>query len=149
MVSFARIVSALLVSSFASVAWGIIFQAPRRRLVFIGMCGGVGWCAWVIAQGFGWSDVSRTLAGAFVVGVIGEVFARVLREPATVFITSGIVPLVPGAASFAAMQAFVIGDFIGGVSLVTQALFAAGAIAAGLSFASPLVRGLFSLKRRR
>jgi len=84
-----------------------------------------------------------------VVGLTGELFARLLREPATVFITSGIVPLVPGAVSFAAMQSFVVGDYLGGVSLAAQALLAAGAIAAGLAFASPLVRGAFMIFRRR
>lgn len=149
MVSFSHIIAALGVSFVASVAWGIIFRAPRRRLGFIGLCGGLGWCAWVIGEGMGLSDVSRTLLGAFVVGLSGEVFARVFREPATVFITAGIVPLVPGAASFAAMQAFVVGNYLDGLSLATQALLAASAIAAGLAFASPLVRAASAVLRRR
>lgn len=144
-----RWLAPFLTASIASLAWAVLFQVPRARLLLAGLVGGAGWVAWSIAEAFGWQIVGRTLFGALVVGLTGEVMARLLREPATVFITSGIVPLVPGATSFAAMQAFVVGDYLQGLSLTTQALLAAGAIAAGLAIATPAVRGVFILVRRR
>jgi uncharacterized membrane protein YjjB (DUF3815 family) len=138
-----------LTATVASLAWAVLFQVPRRRLLLSGLVGGGGWMAWLIAKAFGWQIIGRTLFGALVIGLCGELLARLVREPATVFITSGIVPLVPGATTFAAMQAFVVGDYLAGISQTTEALLAAGAIAAGLAIAAPLVRGVFLLFRRR
>lgn len=137
------------VATVASLSFGVIFQVQRSRLLLCGLVGGCGWLARVAAEQLGWQIVGWTLLGALVVGCLGEVLARVLREPATLFLTPGIVPLVPGATTFAAMQAFVVGDYTQGLSLTTAALLAAGAIAAGLAIATPLVRGFFGLLRRR
>lgn len=138
-----------LTASAASLAWSVLFQVPRARLVLSGLVGGMGWMAWLAAEALGWQIVGRTLFGALVIGLCGEILARILKEPATVFLTSGIVPLVPGATTFAAMQSFVVGDYLQGLSLTTEALLAAGAIAAGLAIATPVVREMFILLRRR
>lgn len=138
-----------LIAAIASVAFGVIFQVQPSRVLLCGLVGGLGWLAWLSAGALGWQIVGRTLFGALTVGFAGEVLARLLREPATLFLTSGIVPLVPGATTFAAMQAFVIGDYLEGLSLTTEALLAAGAIAAGLAIATPLTRGGFRLFGRR
>ncbi len=138
-----------LVAFVASVAFAVIFQVQPSRVLLCGLVGGMGWLAWLAAGELGWQIVGRTLFGALTVGCAGEILARVLREPATLFLTSGIVPLVPGATTYAAMQAFVVGDYVLGLSLTTEALLAAGAIAAGLAIATPLTRGGFSLFGRR
>ena len=132
----------------ASLCWGILFSGPRRRLFFAGLVGSIGWAAWLIGESYGLATVGRTLVGAVCVGIAGEVFARLLREPATVFLISGIVPLVPGVGSYNSMQAFVVGDYLLGISLAAEALLAAGAIAIGLALATSLARGAFSLARR-
>jgi uncharacterized membrane protein YjjB (DUF3815 family) len=119
----------------ASTAWGVIFRAPKKRIL--------------LASAGGLEIVGRTALGAFAVGISGEIIARICHEPATVFLTPGIVPLVPGITVYAAMQAFVAGDYLGGLSLATETLLAAGAIAGGLAVATSLVRAVFRLLKRR
>jgi len=138
----------LTLAFIASTAWGVIFRAPKRRVPLAGLTGALGWLGWMLAQALGFEIVGRTALGALAVGISGEIIARICHEPATVFLTPGIVPLVPGVTIYAAMQAFVVGDYPGGLSLATQALLAAGAIAGGLAVATSLVRALFRLLRR-
>lgn len=138
-----------LIAFVASSAWSVIFRAPKQRLVLAGLTGALGWMGWMLAESAGLEIVGRTAIGAFAVGISGEIIARLKHEPATIFLTPGIVPLVPGVTVYSAMQAFVVGDYTGGLSLATEALFAAGAIAGGLAVATTLVRTLFRLRRRR
>ena len=133
----------------ASTAWGVIFRAPKKRILLAGLTGALGWMGWLLASAGGLEIVGRTALGAFAVGISGEIIARIWHEPATVFLTPGIVPLVPGVTVYAAMQAFVAGDYLGGLSLATETLLAAGAIAGGLAVATSLVRAVFRLLKRR
>ena len=135
------------IACLAALAWGILFRVPRRCIPWAGLAGGIGWLGWMLADACGLQIIGRTVIGALAVGISGEILARRLRQPTTVFLTPGIVPLVPGATSFAAMQAFVVGDYIEGMSLSTEALLAAGAIAAGLALSTSLVRTAYKLKK--
>jgi uncharacterized membrane protein YjjB (DUF3815 family) len=137
-----------LIAFVASSAWAVIFRAPKQRIALAGLTGALGWMGWILAESAGLAIVGRTAIGAFAVGISGEIIARLKHEPATVFLTPGIVPLVPGITVYAAMQAFVVGDYVGGLSLAAEALFAAGAIAGGLAVATTLVRALFRLRAR-
>lgn len=136
------------IAFLASTAWGVIFRAPKQRIALGGLTGALGWMGWLLAEAAGLEIVGRTALGAFAVGISGEIIARRWHEPATIFLTPGIVPLVPGVTVYAAMQAFVVGDYSGGVSLATEALLAAGAIAGGLAVATSLVQAAFRPIRR-
>ncbi|HHW99495.1 MAG TPA: threonine/serine exporter [Firmicutes bacterium] len=132
----------------ASTAWSVIFRAPKKRVALAGLTGALGWMGWLLAGALGLEIVGRTALGAFAVGISGEIIARLWHEPATVFLTPGIVPLVPGVTIYSAMQAFVVGDYLGGLSFITQALLAAGAIAGGLAVATTFVRASLRSQRR-
>lgn len=136
-----------IIAFIASTAWGVIFRAPKRRIALAGLTGALGWMGWMLAGAAGLEIVGRTALGAFAVGISGEIIARIWHEPATVFLTPGIVPLVPGVTVYAAMQALVVGDYLGGLSLATEALLAAGAIAGGLAIANSLVRAVFRMHK--
>lgn len=137
-----------IIAFIASCAWGVIFRAPRRSIAYGGLTGALGWLGWMLTAEAGLEIVGRTAIGAFAAGISGEIIARLRHEPATLFLTPGIVPLVPGVTVYAAMQAFVVADYLGGLSLTAEALFAAGAIAGGLAVATTVVRTCSRLRRR-
>lgn len=136
------------IAFIASSAWAVIFRAPVKRIALAGFTGAIGWMGWLLATAADLDIVGRTLFAAIAVGISGEIIARIWHEPATLLLTPGIVPLVPGVAVYAAMQAFVVGDYLGGLSLATEALLAAGAIAGGLAVATAIVRAVFRPRRR-
>lgn len=143
MAALTQVVWQFTIAFVASCSWGIIFRAPKQRIALGGLTGALGWMGWMLAEAAGLQVVGRTALGALAVGISGEIIARLWQEPATVFLTPGIVPLVPGITVYTAMKAFVVGDYLGGLSLTTEALLAAGAIAGGLAVATSLVRALF------
>ena len=70
--------------------------------------------------------------GAALVGLLSEIFAAVLRLPATVFIVTGFIPLVPGVAATRAMIELMSGNYGRGGPNAIDAALNTGAIAAGI-----------------
>ena len=62
------------------------------------------------------------------------------RVPVLIIAVPGIIPLVPGAGAYSTMLALVKGDYIGALTIGTETLFAAGAIAVGIALATVPLR---------
>lgn len=92
---------------------------------------------------------SSTALGAFVTGVLGEVFARKFRMPASVFIIPGIISLCPGSGIYYTLQYFVNGQNDMGILKLLETAAIAGAISFGILLASASSRSLLSYKTRK
>ena len=62
------------------------------------------------------------------------------RVPVLIIAVPGIIPLVPGVGAYSTMLALVKGDYIGTLTIGTETLFAAGAIAVGIALATVPLR---------
>lgn len=75
-----------------------------------------------------------------VVAVLAEVFARIHKTPATLFLIIGIIPMVPGGGIYYTMEALLNGNMQQFVSQGIKTAASAGAIAVGCSLVSSIVR---------
>lgn len=75
-------------------------------------------------------------AGALLVGLLGNSYARLLNRPAVVASVPGILLLVPGAIGFHSVAAFAAHDAVEGVELAFQMILVAMALVAGLLLAN-------------
>ncbi|GAK40960.1 threonine/serine exporter family protein [Paenibacillus urinalis] len=128
---FIHIVEQAVTSFIASLAFGIIFNAPRKMLFPCGIVGMLGWIIYDIMEP-GYEAVSATLMATLVIGVLSQVFARLYKHPVIIFSVAGIIPLVPGGMAYNAMRYFVQNDYTTAVELAAKALMIAGSIAVGL-----------------
>ncbi|KAF0995930.1 threonine/serine exporter family protein [Geobacillus sp. TFV-3] len=124
----------LLLSFVASSLFGVIFNIPKRLLPHSGFVGMSGWAMYMAAARSGIDGVAATFVAAFFVAFLSNGFARRYRTPATIFIVSGIIPLVPGGTAFEAMRHVVMNDYNAAISLAAKAFMISGAIAMGLIF---------------
>ena len=76
------------------------------------------------------------LAGALLVGVISNAYARLLNRPASVAGVPGMLLLVPGAIGFHSFAAFTRLDTLAGIELAFQMILVAMALVAGLLLAN-------------
>lgn len=113
-------------------------QVPRHTLISGGLVG-VAASAMELAVGTHHA-VASAFAGALAAGALAELLARRQREPVTVYVSAGILPLVPGVTAYRGMLALVQGDVPGALSLLSQAVFIAGAVAAGVALPTALLR---------
>lgn len=126
---------AQLVTSFiASVGFGIIFNVPKKALVQCGITGMFGWILYFLLMNAEIDSVIATFFGAFLVAVIGQIFAKIYKTPVIIFTISGIIPLVPGGLAYDAMRHVVENNYNASLELGAKAFMLSGAIAIGLVF---------------
>ncbi|WP_153730287.1 threonine/serine exporter family protein [Sporosarcina obsidiansis] len=132
-----------LLSFFAALGFGIIFNAPRKMLFHCGLVGGAGWLIYLQCNAW-WTDpVKASFLGAFTVSVLAHLFAKAFRMPMIIFSVAGIIPLVPGGLAYNAMRHVVEHDYLQAIPIASQAFMVSGAIAMGLVFAEVMIQLLF------
>ncbi len=89
------------VSAFVGVvAVAVLFQVPKKHLPLAGVTGAGGWFVELIMEEILQSAIFSSFLAAFLVAVLAQIFARVSKAPVTLFLVTGILPLVPGVGMY-------------------------------------------------
>ncbi len=124
----------------ACAGFCIVFEIRKPLFILLScVTGAVGWLVFLLLADIG-SGVVRYLLATIVVSVLSEIFARILKAPATIFLVIGIVPLVPGGGLYYAMDALINGDYALFAQKGIETAACAGAIAAGVSVVTSIAR---------
>lgn len=84
---------------FATAAFCVIFNAPKKQWVFCGLTGSIGWIFYrVFDKNF--SVAAANFAAAVTVTLLARIFAVWRKSPVTIFLVAGIIPLVPGVGIY-------------------------------------------------
>lgn len=94
-----RILWEFLAACVGTMAFALLFQVPKRYYGFCGLIGGCGWVCYKLLLLACSEPISTFLANVTVV-FLSRLCAVRLRCPVTVFLISGIFPLVPGAGIY-------------------------------------------------
>lgn len=137
----------VLVAMLATLAFSILFGAPRRQWLFCSVTGGVGWLVYSLLLACGVGMVVATLFASLALTVISRVFSVARKTPITVFLIAGIFPLVPGAGIYYTAYYLFASDYALGLSKGVETFKLAGAIALGILFGSSLPSRLFRWAR--
>ena len=131
-----------------SFAFAIFFNVPKKSLLSCGIVGAVGWLAYVLTKLVTDVVVGR-FVGALCVGMLSTTASRRLRMPATIFIYTGIIPLVPGYGMYNTMQNIVTKNYNIALKVGLETLLQAGAIAMGILLASVFSDSIKRVKIQR
>jgi uncharacterized membrane protein YjjB (DUF3815 family) len=131
-----------------SLFTGITLQTPRSAWLTVGLTGMAGWAVNEAVSNKSIPELVATVAGAITVGTMAEIMARIQKHPVTVYIVSGIIPLVPGTTAYNAMLAFLEKEFNLGLFLSFKAFLLASYLAAGLAIVPIIVRNIRYVIRR-
>lgn len=106
MVDVIQVVTALI----GSVGFAIFMKMKGKQIIFAGIGGAMTWGVYliflnVLSEVF----ISVLLASVFV-GIYAEIMARVNKAPATIFLTAGAVPLIPGGSLYYSMLGLITRD---------------------------------------
>ena len=123
-----------------TIGFAILFNIPKQNIIQSGIAGALGWMAYTNAQSMIDSVVFSAFLGAFVVGVVGEIFARIYKEPGTIFVVPGIIPLVPGYGLYYAMLKSVENDYEAAIQVGLETFLVAIAIASAIIASTSLGR---------
>ena len=126
------------------LSFGILFQAPKRSLWLLGLTGFLSWAGFLVAKSLIGNTIIAIFIASILVGITGEVFARLKKLPVTVFVIAGIIPLVPGIPAYHTMLNLVEGRYIEGVQTGMETLMIAGAIALAIAIVGSIPRKMKS-----
>lgn len=82
-----------------TIAYAVLFNVPKRYYLSCGLTGTAGWLVYAFTVTLASSAVAAFL-GALVVVLISRMLTVRMKCPITVFLVSGIFPLVPGAGIY-------------------------------------------------
>ncbi|WP_052255705.1 threonine/serine exporter family protein [Salinicoccus sp. YB14-2] len=119
-------------SFFASMGFGILFNAPRKALFQCGLTGAAGWIVYYIFSSFEVNQILASFVGGIVLTAVSIFNSRYMKMPIVIFITCGIIPLVPGGKAYQAMRNVVLEDYQLAFSFGIEAALIASAIALGI-----------------
>ncbi|WP_196246337.1 threonine/serine exporter family protein [Lacticaseibacillus zhaodongensis] len=122
-------------SYLSTVAFAVCINVPRRGLNCAGLSGMIGWLTYWALMQLHLSVMIANLAGAFLIGLFGLLFARWKKMPVITFNIPGLVPLVPGGTAYEAVRAFAQNHQTLGIELSVKVAMVAGSIAVGFMFA--------------
>ena len=89
------------VSAFVGVvAVAVTFQVPKKNLVLAGLTGAGGWMVELILEEILQGSIFAAFFAAFLVAILAQIFARVSKAPVTLYLVTGILPLVPGVGMY-------------------------------------------------
>lgn len=128
-------------SFIATAAFGVLFQAPKHTLWMCGLVGAVGWCVYKYT-GQSYSSFYANLIATITLTVLCELFARFAKEPATIFIATGVIPLVPGLGMYKGMNKIISNSYDEGMSILLTAGTDSMAIALGVMLVASIFRVL-------
>lgn len=121
-----------LLAFIACIFFAIIFNAPRKELVYCGITGSFGWFFYTYINTLSNNVVLATFVGAIAVTAASRLLSHVRRAPSTLFLIPGILPLVPGAGIYYTMYGVLNGDMLYSYTKGVETLKIAGVISIGI-----------------
>ena len=132
----------ILAAMVGTIAFSLLFGVPRKYYAYCGLIGGAGWGVYS-AAGLLWAPAQSALAATIVVILLSRLAAVKERCPVTIFLISGIFPLVPGAGVYWTVYYMVTDQLYLAVQTGYTAVKVAVAIVLGIVFVFELPQGIF------
>ena len=125
-----------------TLSFAILFACPRRLLPYCALVGGVGWLVYELAVLLGADSTTASLLAVIPLTLLTRVLAILLKAPVTVFLLTGIFPLVPGAGIYDTMRYCVAGETDLFLSTLLHTIGFAAALSVGAMLAATITRSL-------
>lgn len=132
-------------AALGTMAFGVLFQVRGRNLPFAGLCGGAGYLVYLLVPGEG--RFGAVFLASLTIAALAEVFARLFKAPATLFLVAGLIPLVPGGQLFQCILQLMERHWDEAMERGINTLLISAALAAGIIVVSSLVK-LIPARRR-
>ena len=138
----------LLLASTGSLAFAILYNVPRKFYLCAAFTGMAGWCCYYLIVPFTDTAVA-SFFGAVGVVLVSRIFAVWKKCPITVFLISGIFPLVPGAGVYYTMYYLVSNELTLAAIKGLESLKIAFGIVLGIVFIVTIPKKWFFIQNWR
>lgn len=132
-----------------TMAFSLLFCVPKKYYIFCGLVGGAGWFLYqLLTLKVNMTATEATFFATVLVILLSRFLAVKEKCPATVFMITGIFPLVPGAGIYWTAYYLVMNQLPEALASGFAALKAAIAIVLGIVLVFELPHRVFVWKRK-
>ena len=132
-----------IVSMLATISFAVLFTAPKKEVIYCGLTGAVGWTVYYFCTQNDFHIVLSAGVATFCLTILARCFAVVRKNPVTVYLLTGIFPLVPGAGIYYTAYYLFIGNTQMSGYKGLETLEIAGSIVFGIIFGFGIPQALF------
>ena len=129
-----------LLSAIATISFGILFNVQKKNLLLAGVNGGLGYLLFSISTVNGFESHVGMFIASLGISVFAEIFARLQKAPASVFLAAALIPLVPGGTLFQFALNLLEGNNELALECGIRTILEAGALAVGIIVVSSLTK---------
>lgn len=127
-----------------SLGFALLFRVKRERLLLASLGGLLAWGVYLLMGLVTDQEVVRYFVASVALTVYAETLARLVRCPATLFIVTASIPLIPGGSLYQTMQYFMQNNLEAFSRQALTTVLLAVALAVGMLFPT----AIFQLIRR-
>lgn len=137
---FFKMLFEFFIAFMGATSFAVFFKAPKRSLLPCGIISGTGWIIYYSINRSNSSSIVAVFFATLIIGLLSEVFARIMKAPVTVFLIPCITPIVPGAGMYYTML-YIMQSNRKLISYYSyQTLMSAGSIAVAIIVSSSVFR---------
>lgn len=130
----------IIAGTIGTLGFTILFNIRQKRLLFTTLGGFLSWTLFIVFSKFIQSEPLNYFLVAFLMTVYTEIVAILVKSPTTVFITTALVPLIPGSSLYYTMANAFKDDKVGFLEKGMHTLSLAAALALGIIIAIALTK---------
>lgn len=123
-----------------TMGFAVIFNIRGKRMVAAAVGGLISWALFCLLNNGIESEAVNYFVVALVMSFYAEVMARVMKTPTTTFVTTTLVPLIPGGSLYYTMAYAFSGQMDSFVQKAIDTLKLASALALGIIIATMVTR---------
>lgn len=95
-------------AAIAAIGFSVISNPPRRAVLIAALLAAIGHaCRFYLLQRTPFDLTSSTLIAAFLIGMLGMLFAKIIHCPAEVFSFPALLPMIPGMYAYKTVLAVI------------------------------------------
>lgn len=132
-----------IIAMVATASFSILFSAPMGQLILCAATGALGWLSYLILVELGTGPVVASLIATFILTILSRIFSSIRKNPVTIYLVTGIFPLVPGAGIYYTSYYLIMNQLDLFASKGMETFKIAGAISIGIIFGFSLPQSLF------
>lgn len=125
-------ITEFIVAMVATIGFAIVFSAPKKELFFCGVSGAIGWIFYSIFNTMLLAPTLGNVVGSAVLTVFSRALAAKRKNPVTIYLITGIFPLVPGAGIYYTSYYLIMNDMSNFSNYGLMTIKTAGAIVMGI-----------------
>lgn len=138
----------ILAGFVGSFGFACLFNIRGKRLIVTALGGLLSWTLFVLLQHIIPSDPVNYFVVALLLSVYAEVMARIMKTPTTTFITTSLVPLIPGGSLYYTMASVFEGNSAITLDKAVSTMEMAAALALGIIVATTVTRLIQGLPKK-